>query len=177
MDKLKMILSYKTFIRHTFFIVFNAILLYILYFLIKNIGFITGGLYHGFLVLMDAFKPLLIGLVLAYLLNPLVSFVDGKLLKLLVRLPDDPIKLEKKQCTRYLISVLISYLFVIAAILAILYGFAVMLIGRISFTNVPNRLQDLTGIAIKYEVSLQTWIQHNISLISFCFRSRSSPMI
>lgn len=117
MDKLKMILKDNTFIRHTFFIVFNAILLYILYFLIKNIGSITGGLHHGFLVLMDAFKPLLIGLVLAYLLNPLVSFVDGKLLKLLVRLPDDPIKLEKKKNTRYLISVLISYLFVIAAIL------------------------------------------------------------
>ena len=79
MDKLKMILKDNTFIRHTFFIVFNAILLYILYFLIKNIGSITGGLHHGFLVLMDAFKPLLIGLVLAYLLNPLVSFVDGKL--------------------------------------------------------------------------------------------------
>ena len=111
---------------------------------------------------MDAFKPLLIGLVLAYLLNPLVSFVDSKLLKLLVRLPDDPIKLEKKKNTRYLISVLISYLFVIAAILAILYGFAVMLIGRISFTNVPNMLQDLMGTAIKYEGTLQTWIQHNI---------------
>ncbi len=97
MDKLKMILKDNTFIRHTFFIVFNAILLYILYFLIKNIGSITGGLHHGFLVLMDAFKPLLVGLVLAYLLNPLVSFVDSKLLKLLVRLPDDPIKLEKKE--------------------------------------------------------------------------------
>ena len=162
MDKLKMILKDNTFIRHTFFIVFNAILLYILYFLIKNIGSITGGLHHGVLVLMDAFKPLLIGLVLAYLLNPLVSFIDGKLLKLLVRLPDDPIKLEKKKNTRYLISVLISYLFVIAAILAILYGFAVMLIGRISFTNVPNMLQDLMGTAIKYEGTLQTWIQHNI---------------
>lgn len=162
MDKLKMILKDNTFIRHTFFIVFNAILLYILYFLIKNIGSITGGLHHGFLVLMDAFKPLLIGLVLAYLLNPLVSFVDSKLLKLLVRLPDDPIKLEKKRNTRYLISVLISYLFVIAAILAILYGFAVMLIGRISFTNAPHMLQDLMGTAIKYEATLQTWIQHNI---------------
>ena len=63
MDKLKMILKDNTFIRHTFFIVFNAILLYILYFLIKNIGSITGGLHHGFLVLTDAFKPLLIGLV------------------------------------------------------------------------------------------------------------------
>ena len=36
MDKLKMILKDNTFIRHTFFIVFNAILLYILYFLIKK---------------------------------------------------------------------------------------------------------------------------------------------
>lgn len=45
----------------------------------------------------------------------------------------------------------------IAAILAILYGFAVMLIGRISFTNVPNMLQDLMGTAIKYEATLQTW--------------------
>ena len=35
MDKLKMILKDNKFIRHTFFIVFNAILLYILYFLIN----------------------------------------------------------------------------------------------------------------------------------------------
>ena len=109
MDKLKTILKDNTFIRHTVFIVFNAILLYILSFLIKNLGSITGGLHHGFLVLTDAFKPLLIGLVLAYLLNPLVAFIDGKFLKLLVRLPDDPIKLEKKRNTRYLISVLLTY--------------------------------------------------------------------
>ena len=47
MDKLKMILKDNTFIRHTFFIVFNAILLYILYFLKKTsvpspADFITG---------------------------------------------------------------------------------------------------------------------------------------
>ena len=107
------------------------------------------------------------------MLNPLVSFVDSKLLKLLVRLPDDPIKLEKKKNTRYLISVLISYLFVIAAILAILYGFAVMLIGRISFTNVPNMLQDLMGTAIKYEATLQTWIQHNIPPVSYTHRRKA----
>lgn len=162
MDKLKTILKDNTFIRHTVFIVFNAILLYILYFLIKNLGSITGGLHHGFLVLTDAFKPLLIGLVLAYLLNPLVAFIDGKFLKLLVRLPDDPIKLEKKRNTRYLISVLLTYVFVIAAVLAILYGFAVMLIGRISFTSVPTMLQDLMGTAIKYEATIRSWIQQNI---------------
>ena len=162
MDKLKTILKDNTFIRHTVFIVFNAILLYILYFLIKNLGSITGGLHHGFLVLTDAFKPLLIGLVLAYLLNPLVAFIDGKFLKLLVRLPDDPIKLEKKRNTRYLISVLLTYVFVIAAVLAILYGFAVMLIGRISFTSVPSMLQDLMGTAIKYEATIRSWIQQNI---------------
>ena len=162
MDKLKTILKDNTFIRHTIFIVFNALLLYILYFLIKNLGSITGGLHHGFVTLMDAFKPLLIGLVLAYLLNPLVSFIDGKFLKLLVKLPDDPIKLEKKRNTRYLISVLLTYVFVIAAVLAILYGFAVMLIGRISFTSVPAMLQDLMGTVVKYEATIRSWIQHNI---------------
>lgn len=162
MDRLKTILKDNTFIRHSVFIVFNAALLYILYFLIKNAGTITGGLHHGFLVLMDAFKPLLIGLVLAYLLNPLVSVIDSKFLQFLIRLPEDPIKLEKKQNTRYLISVLLTYLFVIAAVLAILYGFAVMLIGRISFTDVPTTLQDLMSGIIKYEATLRAWIQHNI---------------
>ncbi len=162
MDKLKAILKDSRFIRYSFFIVFNAFLLYILYFLIKNIGSISNGLHSGFMVLIDAFNPLLIGLVLAYLLNPLVTFVDGKFLKLLISLPDDPIKLEKKRNARYLISMLITYLFVIAALLAILYCFAVMLIGRISFTNVPTMLQDLMGTVVKYEAALHSWIQHNI---------------
>ena len=162
MEKLKSILKDNRFIRYSVFIVFNAILLYALYFIIKNITSITGGIQHGFLVLMDAFKPLLIGLILAYLLNPLASFVDRKFLNLLVRLPDDPIRLEKKRNARYLISVLLTYLLVIAAILAILYGFAVMLIGRISFNDAPTVLHDLLGTVTKYEAALRSWIQSNI---------------
>lgn len=162
MEKLKELMKDNAFIRKSFFILFNAILLYILYFIIKNFGSISSTVLSGLHILLEAFWPLVIGLILAYLLNPLVTFIDDKLMSRLGKLPDDPGKAEKRKNLRHLISVIITYLFVIAAIIAIIYGFAVMIIGQVVFTDVSSMVQDLMSGIIKYEETFRTWISNNI---------------
>lgn len=162
MDRLKEIMKDNAFIRKSIFILFNAALLYILYFVIKNIGNISSSFIHGLDTLLDAFWPLVIGLILAYLLNPLASFIDNKLMSKIIKLPADPIKADKRKNQLHLISVIMTYILVIAALIAIIYGFAVMIIGRVVFTDISSMMQDLMSGLIKYEDTFKGWIANNI---------------
>ena len=179
MEKLKEIMKDNAFIRRSFFILFNAILLYILYFTIKNFGNISAAVLNGLHTLIDAFWPLVIGLILAYLLNPLVSFIDDKLIGKLGKLPDDPIKADKRKNIRHLISVIITYLIVVAAVIAIIYGFAVMIIGKVVFTDLSSMIQDLMSGIIQYEETFRNWIANNIpaGLVSEKFTEFTNYML
>lgn len=179
MEKLKEIMKDNAFIRRSFFILFNAILLYILYFTIKNFGNISAAVLNGLHTLIDAFWPLVIGLILAYLLNPLVSFIDDKLIGKLGKLPDDPIQADKRKNIRHLISVIITYLIVVAAVIAIIYGFAVMIIGKIVFTDLSSMIQDLMSGIIQYEETFRNWIANNIpaGLVSEKFTEFTNYML
>lgn len=162
MKKLQEIMKNHTFIRGSVFILFNAILLYTLYFIIKNFGTVSSNILRGLHTLLDAFWPLVIGLILAYLLNPLASFIEAKLIGKLGKLPDDPIKAEKRNNFRHFISVIITYLLVIAIAIAIIYGFAVMIIGRVVFNDLSSMVQALISGVIQYEDTLQAWISNNL---------------
>ena len=179
MEKLKEIMKDNAFIRRSFFILFNAILLYILSFTIKNFGNISAAVLNGLHTLIDAFWPLVIGLILAYLLNPLVSFIDDKLIGKLGKLPDDPIKADKRKNIRHLISVIITYLIVVAAVIAIIYGFAVMIIGKVVFTDLSSMIQDLMSGIIQYEETFRNWIANNIpaGLVSEKFTEFTNYML
>lgn len=72
MNKLKELMKDNSFIRGSFFIIFNAILLCAMFFIIKNFGNITATLYHWLCVLLDALWPLIFGLILSYLLMHLL---------------------------------------------------------------------------------------------------------
>lgn len=162
MEKIKTILKDSTFIRGSFFILFNAALLAVLYMIIRNLGTITSVAMHAVTVLIDAFWPFIIGLVLAYLLNPLSELIDSKLMSKVFRLPDDPLKAEKRQNTFHFISVIITLLLVLAAIVAIIYGFAVMIIGKVVFQSLSQTIQDMLAGFSGYEATFRNWIATNI---------------
>ena len=162
MNKFKELIKDTGFIKGSFFIVFNAALLCAMYFIIKNIGWIASHLYYGVSVLLDAFWPLILGLILAYLLNPLSEMIDNKLMSKLIKLSDDPIKSEKEKNLRHLLSVILTYLLVIAAIIAIIYGFAVMIFGRVVIANVSTTFTDLLEGIMKYESTVKSWITTNM---------------
>lgn len=162
MNKFKEMLKDSAFIRGSFFILFNAVLLYILYALIKNISGVSSALLDGVNTLIEAFWPLILGLILAYLLNPLSEFIDSKLVAKMVRLTDDPIKSEKREGLRRLISVLLTVILVIAAIIALIYGFTVLLIGKVVFNDISALLEDFMAAIISYEETFRNWIATNI---------------
>lgn len=162
MDRFKEMLKDHAFMKGSFFILFNAVLLYIIYSVIKNIGPISGWVLHILDVLLDAFWPLIIGLILAYLLNPLCEVINSKLMCKVIKLPDDPIKAEKEKNLAHFLSVIITFLIVIAAVIAIIYGFAVMIIGKVVFQDLSTLIQDLLAGIVKYESTFRSWIANNV---------------
>lgn len=163
MKKMKEFMRERSFARGSLFIVFNAFLLYVLYFVIKNFPAIAAVLGDGLSALLAAFSPLFIGLVIAYLLNPLVTIIDKKLMqKVFFRLPDDPIKAEKRRNLSRFISVLLTFVIVLAAIAAIIYGFAAMILGQIVLTDFSTALDSVINTFLSYEVELKQWVSHNL---------------
>jgi predicted PurR-regulated permease PerM len=163
MGKFKDMLKDNSFIRWSFFIVFNATLLYILYFIIKNIGSIGTGLLSILSVLIAAFEPLIIGLILAYLLNPLSELIDRKIVSRIgTREISDPIKLEKSHSRRHFLSVILTYILVIAIVIAIICGFAIMIMGKVVFTDTSDLIQSLIKGITEYESTFRGWITHHV---------------
>ncbi|MDO5413822.1 MAG: AI-2E family transporter [Bacillota bacterium] len=162
MNKFKEMMKDSAFIRGSFFILFNAVLLYILYAIIKNIGWVTDTVFGGVEILIEAFWPLIIGLILAYLLNPLSELIDTKLVAKMIRLPSDPIKAERREGLRRLVSVLFTVILVIAAIIALIYGFTVLLIGKVVFNDLSALMDNFMAAVISYEETFRNWIATNI---------------
>lgn len=162
MNKYKEMLRDSKFIRGSFFILFNAVLLCILFALIKNLGMVTDALLGGLNILIEAFWPLIIGLILAYLLNPLSELIDEKLIDKIIKLPEDPIKAEKRENLGHLISVLLTIIIVIAAVIALIYGFTVLLIGRVMFNDLSSLMDSFMAAIISYENTFRSWIATNI---------------
>ncbi|MEE0773136.1 MAG: AI-2E family transporter [Anaerovoracaceae bacterium] len=162
MNKYKEIIKDSKFVKGSCFILFNAVLLYILYAVIKNIDRVTDTILSGLGILTEAFWPLIIGLILAYLLNPLSELIDKKLVTKLIRIPDDPIKAEKRENLSHFISVLFTIIIVIAAVIAIIYGFTALLIGRLVFDDLSALMKDFVSAVVSYEDTFKNWIATRI---------------
>lgn len=163
MKKFKEVMKERSFVRGSLFIVFNAFLLYVLYFIVKNFDVIAIAAGKGISSVVSAFSPLFIGLVIAYLLNPLVTIIDKRMMRrMFFRIPDDPVKAEKRRNLSRFLSVLLTFLIVIAAIAAIIYGFAVMILGQFVFSNFSEMAQGVVQTFLNYEVELRQWIAKNL---------------
>jgi predicted PurR-regulated permease PerM len=136
----------------------------VLYFIVKNFDWIIATGYDIISSLLAALSPLFIGLIIAYLLNPLVSIIDRQLVSRLLerRIPDDPIKAEKRRNLSRFFSVLITFILVLAAITAIIYGFAVMILGQFVFTDFSSMLDGLVKTFTDYEAQIQHWMSSNL---------------
>ncbi len=160
MQKYKEYMKNRTFTQLSFFIVFTATLLYIAYFIVKNFNTIAKIGLDGAISIIGAFSPLWIGLILAYLLNPLVDSIDQKLLQKLLRKKPNA-KQSGSPIKKYRIaSIVITYLSIILVFIGLIYGFAALIMGRIVFTSIPNLLDSVVGFITTYESEFQSWSSH-----------------
>ena len=162
MNRFRKMMKDHAFIRGSSFILFNAVILCVLYFVVKNFGWLSGKFLYGLSVLIDAFWPLVIGLIIAYLLNPLSELIDRKLMRRFFRLPDDPMKAEKKRSRHHFISVILTLLLVFAVVVAIICGFTVMIMGKVEFENVPALAQNLMDALVNYSTVVENWITQHL---------------
>lgn len=153
MKKYREFMKERNFSRLSFFIVFTATLLYITFFIVKDLDKIFSVILSGVGSFLSALSPLWIGLILAYLLNPLVEKIYFKLTTKLTSEDTDLKKLNKYK----LISILCSYLFVILVICAVIYGFAALIMGQIVFESFGQIVNKLMLWFTVYEQEFRQW--------------------
>lgn len=160
MKKYREFMKDKTFTRLSFFIVFTVTLIYIAYFIIKNFGIIATSAFDVLSSIIGALTPLWIGLILAYLINPLVDTIEKKLLEPLSEKYLSKTKKSTKHNRKHYVSIIISYVLIAFSIIALIYGFAWMIMGEFVVENIMDLFNSLVKLIGNYENEFIKWASH-----------------
>lgn len=158
MKRFKSLINEPSFIRSSLFIVFNAFLLYVLYFIIKNFDHIAIAGTNAIGQLIGALSPLFIGLIVAYLLDPLVTQIDQRMLQRALVKKQSTDKIKQRQSVTRILSILLTFIIVLAIIVLIIYGFTAMILGQFVFTDIFATAETLLQHLLSYETELKLWI-------------------
>lgn len=139
----------KTYLKYSLYIILTATILYILYAIISNTGLI---LYYFWQTLSSIFRllsPFIIALVIAYLLHPVVNWIEKYLFSRKKRkeIFDD----KKNHQLKRTLSVLLTYVLVLSLIVLFIYSTYVMIGGQISRqVNVNSMIESIAKYAERY---------------------------
>jgi len=150
----------KTYVKIAVHTILTATILYILYSLISNLGSILKTVLAVLGLVFSVLSPLIIALVIAYLLHPLVSWIDTTMATNIRYIPWQANTNDKYQHLRRTASVLITYLLFLAMITLFIYSLYVLISGSLpkhldlnsmltSITNYSNTYNELFGRLIK----------------------------
>lgn len=152
MSKLREILMDKQYLKASIFVSVTAISLYLIYLVISNFSFIFYSIKSAMLSLTSAFSPLLLGLLLTYLLSPLVEMIDHKLMgKLFPPKSSDPLRLERHTKLTRTLSILLTFLVILGVIFLILYAFTILILGHLVFFSLESMIDNLVLYFTEYE--------------------------
>ena len=158
MNSLKDIINEHKYLKFSLFIAGNAAILYALYFIIKNFGGIWTSFWGAFGNVMSALSPLWIGIVIAYILSPLVDIIDKQIIaRISFRTPKRVARIERLVRTRRLISIIITMALIIAIASALVYGLAFMIIGNLMVDCIAAAIDSIIEYAKSYEKVIQAW--------------------
>lgn len=164
MSQIKDVLNNKKYMKYSIFIALTATLIYVLYFIISNFAIIFTAAGSLISAIFSSLTPLFIGLILAYLINPLVNIIDRNFIsKLLSKVPvksgnqgNQKKQIERTSLARF-ISILITYLVIIVGICFVLYAFSVLILGQFVFSGIGNMVESITNYLSTYETVILSW--------------------
>ena len=153
MSKLKKIFTDLNYLKFCIYTGSAAILLYLFYFILRNFTQIWNACGNALHAIGEVLSPLFIGLILAYLLTPAVEWLDLHLLSRLIPLPvqGDPLRSERRKKLRRTLSVLITFLFILLLLCALLYFASALIIGQLSFQSIDKTIDGLTAYFLQYK--------------------------
>jgi predicted PurR-regulated permease PerM len=155
MNKYREYLKENSFTRFSFFIVFTATLLYITYFIVSNYKDIFTTAFDILGSIINTLSPLWIGLILAYLMNPLVE----KIYTIITTKIKSSNNINNKSNKSRFFSIFASYLLIILAIIALLYGFAALILGQLVFESLEDLINKLVIWISSYGNEFTIWVK------------------
>jgi len=151
-SKIKEFFSNWRYLKFCLYVAFTALLIYIAYFFVKNIDTIAISIGHGVHAVCTALAPFLIGLILAYIFNPLVGIIDRNFISKLAPIrTKNPIKAEKKRKRHRGISAILTFLILLILIVVLIYLFAVMILDQVIFESIETMLQGISNYFSQYD--------------------------
>jgi predicted PurR-regulated permease PerM len=161
MSKFQDMLKDRMFVRYGAFILFTATLLYIIYLVLSNISVIVAAIMASLSSISGALAPLIIGLIIAYIINPLVTIIENNVGKRFIRVPEQPEKANKAIRKIRVYSVLITYLGIVAIFVLFLYGVAALLVGKLMFNiSIPDLYDQLYASILVYQETINKWVEN-----------------
>lgn len=147
----KSLFSDKYYLKISAYTILTASILFILYSLFSNFGTVLYTVLDFFRQILSALAPLFVGLIIAYFLSPLVNFIDEKLLtKLFIARSNKYQNSTKIKASRTL-SIILSFLIVLATISMIFYTLYTMIIGKIMVKDFDSIFQNIVAYFSKYQ--------------------------
>lgn len=128
----------KKLLKYSTYITITAIIIYMSFLIILNIGTILKTILDVLGYLINLIKPLLIAIVIAYLLYPITKAIEKFLWE------NNIYKIHKKT-TRRVLSIVFSYFLIISVVLGLLLGIYFMIGGELSNnTTLTNIAQSIS---------------------------------
>jgi len=160
MNSLRDAINEHKYLKFSLLIGANAALLYALYFIVKNFDVIWVAFWGGVGSFVAALAPLWIGIIIAYIIGPLVGLVDRGLSKLAFRAPDKFFLSGKTKRGRYLLSIVLTLILIIAIISALVYGLSVLILGNLMVDGISSAIDSIVNYVKSYEAVLQNWVNN-----------------
>ncbi|MDR3597782.1 AI-2E family transporter [Clostridium sp.] len=127
----------KKLLKYSIYVTITAIIMYIVFLIIPNIGLIFEKLFNIFAYLIGLIKPLLIGIVIAYLLYPLTKTIE-------IFLEKNKLYGIKKGSIRRAFAITFSYFLIVGIFLGLILGIYFMVGGQLSNnTTITNIAQHI----------------------------------
>lgn len=128
----------KKLLKYSIYITITAVIIYVTFLIIHNIGALLKDIFDTLDYLTNLIKPLLIGIVIAYLLYPITRTLENFLKK------NKIYKLQNASARRIL-AIIFSYILIIGIFLGLLCGIYFMIGGQLSKnTTITNMTQAIS---------------------------------
>lgn len=160
----------KKLLKYAIYIGLTTIVIYIAFVIILNIGSILKTALSLLMYILNLLKPLLLGIIIAYLLYPITRFIEN-LLK------NNSFYKLKNNSLRRIVGIVFSYLSVIAIVLSLIWGIYLMIGGQISKnTTISNIIAEITSYFSSSSFSASS-IKETIDNLNSPFISSLQPYI
>lgn len=154
----------KTLLKYVYIVVL-ATVLYVIYRLISNFEYILGAIIGALSGLLAVLAPFIIALVVAYLLHPIVCWIESNVMynKRITKTEADCSDKHKK--LKRTMSVLLTYLLVLGLLVVLLYSSYAMIGGKISSqVDINSVIESLISYSERYIhifSQLRSWLENS----------------